>query len=247
MKRLFFKRNAGYIEEDEPLILFIKNIFGFVPGNIFLYRQALRHKSAAIAVKEGVKNSNERLEFLGDAVLGVIVADYLFKKFPFREEGFLTETRSKIVSRVSLGKLALKLDLGKHVVTSPEVNRNASGTILGDAMEALIGAIYIDKGFQFTQQTIIRYLLDIHMDIDEIVETEVNFKSRLIEHCQQEKWSLEFRMAGEVKLRNQMKQHRIELVVNDKVIAEAIDNSIKGAEQRAAEKGLKVLGIHQGN
>jgi len=243
LRRSLFKRRLDDNPEDASLILFIKNIFGFTPGNIFIYRQAFRHKSASYAVKEGVRNSNERLEFLGDAVLGAIVADHLFRKYPFREEGFLTETRSKIVSRATLNKLALKLELHKHLITSPDLHRNPLGTLPGDAMEALIGAIFLDKGFEFTRQVIVRFLFELHFNIEEIVDTEVNFKSRIIEYCQQEKIELEFRLAGDVVLRNHQRQHRVQLLLDGKEVAEAVDFSIKGAEQRAAEKGLMALGL----
>jgi ribonuclease III len=234
---LFLRRKKQQRSEDEALEGFIKNIFGFRPGNIFLYRQAMRHKSIASNVKAGVKDSNERLEFLGDAVLGTIVAEYLFKRYPFREEGFLTETRSKIVSRATLNKLGWKIGINKHLQTTPDLNRHPSSTLMGDAMEALIGAIYIDKGFRFTQQVVIRYLLEIHMDIAEVIGTEVNFKSRIIEWAQHHKYTIEFKLAEEIMLKRQQRQYRIKLLINEKVLAEAVDFSIKAAEQRAAEKG----------
>lgn len=242
MKHLIFQRRVKLSAEDRTLIAFIKNIFGFRPENIFLYRQAMRHKSIATAIKGGGKDSNERLEFLGDAVLSAIVADYLFQKYPFKEEGFLTETRSKIVSRASLNRLAYKIGIEKHLVTSPELMKHSSNALLGDAIEALIGAIYIDKGFDFTNKTVIRYLLDIYMNIEEVVETEVNFKSRMIEYAQQRKLEIEFRVAEEIFVRNQHRQYRVELLLDQEPISEAIDFSIKGAEQRAAEKGLNALG-----
>ncbi|MFO7722811.1 MAG: ribonuclease III [Bacteroidales bacterium] len=241
MSRPVFKRSDKLSAEDKSIILFIKNIFGFRPGNIFLYRQALRHKSAASTVKEGVKDSNERLEFLGDAVLSTIIADYLFQKFPFKEEGFLTETRSKIVSRVSLNRLAQRLGIGSYLSTSPELLKNPSNTILGDAMEALIGAIYLDKGFNFTKQTIIRYLLDIYMNINEVIDKEVNFKSRIIEWGQHHRQEVEFRVAEEIQSRHHPKQYRVEVYVDKKVVGSSLDFSIKGAEQLAAEKGLAFL------
>ncbi len=235
---LFQRRKKQQRSEDEALIAFVKNIFGFTPGNIFLYKQAMRHRSIAATIKAGVKDSNERLEFLGDAVLGTIVADYLFQKYPFREEGFLTETRSKIVSRATLNKLGWKIGIHKHLLTSPDLTKHPSSTLMGDAMEALIGAIYIDKGFRFTQQRVVRYLLEIHMDITDVIDTEVNYKSRMLEWAQHHKHLLEFRLAEEITLKRQQRQYRIELVLNEKVIAEAIDYSIKGAEQRAAEKAF---------
>lgn len=242
MKKSVFQRRAKLSPEDRALALYIKNIFGFKPGNIFLYRQAMRHKSVASTIKAGVKDSNERLEFLGDAVLSAIVANYLFQKFPYKEEGFLTETRSKIVSRASLNKLGYKIGLGNQLALSADLARNSSNALLGDALEALIGAIYIDKGFEFTNKTIIRYLLDIYMNINEVIGTEVNFKSRIIEWAQQNRKFIEFRVAEEIMLKNNQRQYRVEVVIENKVIGEAIDFSIKGAEQRAAEKGIVTLG-----
>ena len=240
MKQPIIKRRNQKCKDDEALIAFLKNIFGFRPGNIFLYKQAMRHKSIASTIKEGVKDSNERLEFLGDAVLSAIVANYLFQKFPFREEGFLTETRSKIVSRASLNKLAYRIGLGKHLVISSDLMKHSSNALLGDAFEAIIGAMYLDKGFEFTNKTIITYLLDIYMDINELIETEVNFKSRIIEWTQQHKKDIEFRVAGEITGKNQ-RQYVIQVVIDKTVISEAIDFSIKGGEQLAAEKGIAAL------
>lgn len=246
MKKSVFQRKSKHSPEDKALILYIKNIFGFRPGNIFLYRQALRHKSVASTIKEGVKDSNERLEFLGDAVLSAIVANYLFQKFPFKEEGFLTEARSKIVSRASLNKLGHKIGLGNHLLVSTDLMKHSSAALLGDALEAIIGAIYIDKGFDFTNRTIIRYLFDIYMNINEVIGTEVNFKSRIIEWAQCNKRSIEFRVAGEIFLKNNQKQYKVAVLIDGKVVGEAIDFSIKGAEQRSAEKGLIALGLIQG-
>lgn len=234
-------RRKQKCKDDEALIAFLKNIFGFNPGNIFLYKQAMRHKSIASTIKEGVKDSNERLEFLGDAVLSAIVANYLFRKFPFREEGFLTETRSKIVSRASLNKLAFRIGMGNHLSVSPDLMKHSSASLLGDALEALIGAMYLDKGFDFTSKTIITYLLDIYMDITDLIETEVNFKSRLIEWGQHHKKEIEFRIGNALQLRNQQRQYRIQIVFEGTVISEAIDFSIKGAEQLAAEKALAAI------
>lgn len=241
IKKVFNRFANAYSPEDKKIILFIKNIFGFYPGNIFLYHQALRHRSAASSIKNGLKDSNERLEFIGDALLGAIVGDYLFQRYPFKEEGFLTETRSKLVSREFLNKLALKIGLDKHLVTSPEINKNFSLTLLGDAFEALIGAIYLDKGFNFTKDTFINYFLEIHINIDEMVEKETNFKSRMLEWGQHNKRKVTFKVAEELVFKNNVKQYKVQVFVDDDVIEEAIDYSIKGAEQLASEKGLNKI------
>jgi ribonuclease III len=135
--------------KEKELTRAIKNILGFCPGNIYLYHLALRHKSAAVEIAEGKKISNERLEYLGDAILGAIIADYLFFKYPFKDEGFLTQMRSKFVSRNNLNKLSLKLGIDKMIMTDSDSVSNYR-SMGGDAFEALIGAIYVDKGYRFT-------------------------------------------------------------------------------------------------
>jgi ribonuclease-3 len=134
-----------YISPNRKYVKVLKNLLGFVPGNLSLYKLAFRHKSAAQNIKKGVKNSNERLEFLGDAVLGSVVAEVLFKLYPYEDEGFLTELRSKIVSRVNLNQLARKLGFEKLIeYDSRMLNSARQGSLLGDAFEALIGAVYLD-------------------------------------------------------------------------------------------------------
>ena len=132
-------------------------ILGFYPKNISLYLQALRHSSASKEIKKGVKDSNERLEYLGDAILGAIVAEYLFQLYPFKEEGFLTQMRSRIVNRNQLNQLALKLGLNKLIKS--ELRGVKAGSINGDAFEALIGAIYLDAGYEASDKFITKYLL----------------------------------------------------------------------------------------
>jgi ribonuclease-3 len=232
---LFFADSLrAFFSVDKDLSYAIKNIFGFVPGNIFLYQLAFRHKSVANESIKGHKLSNERLEYLGDAVLSAIVADYLFKKFPYKNEGFLTEMRSKIVSRASLNKLSQKMGVDKLV------NFNGDGKSVfksanGDAFEALIGAIYLDKGFVFTRTIIIKRIIELHLDIDTLQNSDFNFKSKLLEWGQKEKQSVEFAVAGELG-EGFKKQYLIQIRVNGEVLGEAKDFSIKGAEQLAAEK-----------
>jgi ribonuclease III len=139
-----------YFSKEKQLYRAIKNIFGFYPENIFLYKLAVTHKSQA-ETYNGVKISNERLEFLGDTVISTVVADYLFRIFPLKDEGFLTEMRSRIVSRVQLNKLSLKLGLDKLIIHTTGTN-SVFRSIKGDAFEAIIGAIYLDKGFEFTTE-----------------------------------------------------------------------------------------------
>lgn len=224
---------------NKKLYQSIKNIFGFYPENIFLYELALRHKSIADEIHPGAKNSNERLEFLGDAILDAVIADFLFKLFPYKDEGFLTKMRSKIVSRVQLNKLSIKLGINQLVQSTKDIYSQPK-SINGDAFEAIIGAMYIDKGYDFTRRIIIEKIVKLHLDIDELENTETNFKSRLIEWAQKEKKDVEFKVVREVGNGNK-RQHIIELFVDHELIATAKDFSIKGAEQLAAEKAFNKL------
>lgn len=234
-----FKSIRVRYSKNRELFQSIKNIFGFYPENIFIYKLALRHKSASSEIAPGVKNSNERLEFLGDAILDSVVAEFLFKTFPYKDEGFLTKMRSKIVSRVQLNKLSIKLGIAKLVQTNRD-SFSQPKSINGDAFEAVIGAIYIDKGYNFTRKIIIDKIIKLHLDIEELVNTETNFKSRLIEWAQKEKKELEFKLVREVGTGNK-RLHIVELIIQGELVATAKDFSIKGAEQLAAEKAFNKM------
>lgn len=218
----------------------LKNVLGFTPSNLSVYHCALRHKSAATEIKNGVTNSNERLEYLGDAVLGAVIADYVFKKFPYREEGFLTEMRSKIVSRDNLNKLSRKLGLDELIENDRDTA--ASRSMHGDALEALIGAIYLDKGYRKAKQFILDRLVKHHMDIDELEATEKNFKSRLIEWVQREKKSISFDVIEE-KENGKGKLVKVQAMVSGEGMGCGSDFSKKRAEQLAAEETCKMIGI----
>ena len=216
----------------------LKNIFGFQPRNLHLYKLAFRHKSANKDVN-GIKINNERLEYLGDAVLGSVIADYLFKKFPYKDEGFLTEMRSKIVCRSNLEKLSRKLGLDKLIESSPETF-NLAKSMRGDAFEAFIGAMYLDKGYSFVKKVVVKRIVNMHIDIDALEHLDTNFKSKLIEWAQKEKKEVEFRLVNERGEKNK-RQYEVEVIVDGEAICTAIDFSIKGAEKIAAEKACNQL------
>ena len=224
---------------DKEIYQSIKNIFGFYPGNIFLYKLALRHRSVAKKVADGTRMSNERLEYLGDAILGAVVADYLFKKFPLRDEGFLTDMRSKIVSRASLNKLSQKMGIDKLILVDNDSNKHFR-SINGDAFEAMIGALFLDKGYDYSVHIIVKRILGVHFDMDELQTTEMNHKSTLLEYCQKNKISLEYKVVNEVG-NGYRKQFEVEVIVDGKSLAKAIDYSIKGAEKLGAEKAFVKL------
>jgi len=207
---------------DKHLRHAIKNIFGFRPGNVFLYRLAFTHKSASQETIKNLRINNERLEFLGDAILDAVAADFLFRTFPAKDEGFLTEMRSRLVSRAQLNKLSQKMGIDNLIM----LENSSSGffrSFKGDAFEALIGAIYLDKGFNFTRKG------------DDLVNQEVNFKSKIIEWAQKEKKQMVFNVLEEIGS-GYKKQYLVELVVEGESLSRGQDYSIKGAEQGASQK-----------
>ena len=228
---------------DKALYQAIKNIFGFYPRNIFLYKLAFLHKSVGYETVNGTRINNERLEFLGDAILDAIVADFLFKTFPIKDEGFLTETRSKIVSRVQLNKLSQKLGM-ENLIKLDQHSANHYRSFQGDAFEALIGAIYLDRGYRFTMKVVLNRIIKNYFNIDELINQEMNFKSRMIEWAQKEKKQIQFQIVEEVGA-GYKKQYIVELLINDLPVSKGQDYAIKGAEQLASEKAWNRLNSEQ--
>ncbi len=175
----------------EPYVSFYK-ILGFYPYNITLYEQALLHKSSSIKLKSGKWINNERLEFLGDAILDAIVADIVFKEFEYKKEGFLTNMRSRIVQRETLNKLALNLGLDKLVKTSTRTTHNTH--MYGNALEALIGAIYLDQGYRVAKAFVHERLIKQYLNIDKVALRDQNYKSKLIEWGQKLKIPVTFEL-----------------------------------------------------
>ena len=210
------------------------NVLGFYPLQIELYKQAFRHRSAT---RDTNKPSNERLEFLGDAVLSAVVGHFLFLRFPFKDEGFLTKMRSKLVSRAQLNQVARKLGIEQLLeIVGEKGMYNTS--ISGDAFEALIGAIYLDRGYSFAYRFIIDRVISIHLDIELIENTETDFKSKFIEWAQKEKYTYEFRVKEEVGTGSE-KKYCIELFCNGEIKGVGTHFSKKRAEQLAAEEAMK--------
>ncbi len=225
--RFFFSKDKKFVES-------LRNLLGYTPGNLAVYHLAFRHRSTATEHSSGAKISNERLEYLGDAVLGTIIAEMLFKKFPFREEGFLTEMRSKIVNREHLNKLSLKLGIDHFMVNSIDpAAKNKSA--YGDAFEALIGAIYIDKGYNASRKFVLKRIVRHHVDIEEIEAQDKNFKSKLINWSQRERKIVEFELIEEVE-NGGKKLLRVRVLIDGIEKAQGEDFSKKRAEQIAAEK-----------
>lgn len=233
------QRIKVYFSSDKEIYQSIKNIFGFYPGNIFLYQLALRHRSAAKEIADGVKMSNERLEYLGDAIIGAVTAEFLFKKFPLKDEGFLTDMRSKIVSRASLNKLSQKMGIDRLIQFDSDQSKHFR-SINGDAFEAMVGALFLDKGYHFTKHILIDRVIAVHFDLDELENSEMNHKSALLEYCQKNRLDLEYNVTQELGT-GYRKQFEVEVLIDGKTMSDARDYSIKGAEKLAAEKAFKIV------
>jgi ribonuclease-3 len=232
----FFFRN----KEGKEFNGFFRNILGYVPRRTELYHVAFTHRSSSSSHK-GHRINNERLEYLGDAVLSAVVADYLYKKYPFQGEGFLTELRSKIVSRASLNKLAVKIGLVELI----EYQHDATGgfkSIGGDAFEALVGAMYLEKGYRFTRRVIVDKILCTYIDVDAVAATDWNFKSKLIDWGQKNHKKVVFEVVKTITQNHASRRQYESLVSIDGVPQKsAVEYSIKAAEQLAAEKTYKDL------
>lgn len=222
----------------------IRNIVGYKPGDVFLYRKALVHKSAVHDNSTVYEESNERLEFLGDAILGAIIADYLFQAYPGKDEGFLTKMRSKIVSRESLNSLAQKIGLDKLIIAKLDKNSKTE-SIFGNAFEALIGAIYLDKGTVACEQFILNKIIAPYISLEKLEKEETNFKSRVIEWAQKEKQELTFEILQEIG-EGRGKEFEAIIVLDGKTVATGIERSKKRAEQLAAEQLCSQLGLLNG-
>jgi len=235
--KLYFSPNRKYIRS-------LENLLGYVPGNLRLYRMAFRHRSVAVEVKNGAKNSNERLEFLGDAILGSVVAELLFKMYPYKDEGFLTEMRSKIVSRSNLNQLAKRLGLDEHIEFDNKAlgHNNKQGSLLGDTFEAMIGAVYMDKDYNFTRNFLLNRIIKPHVDIHTLELTETNFKSKLIEWCQRHGKDITFEIIPNEEGEN-TKLFTISVNVDGERCAIGRDYNKKNAEKLAAEKACEFLNI----
>lgn len=247
MIRLVFNRLRSilriYSKDQKRLAASIKMIVGSKPFNLKPYQIAIQHTSVAKSVKQGFKESNERLEYLGDAVLGVVVAEYLFKKFPFKDEGFLTELRSRIVSRDSLNNLARTIGVSQIVqFDKKRKTPNSHKSLFGNALEALIGAIYIDRGFVFTSEFITKKLLQPHFDLEEIINTTKNYKSKLIEWSQKNTKTPNFSHV-ETLDKGHYKEFIIQVFIDEEPIAKGHGLSKKKAEQDAAREACIILDL----
>ncbi|MES2704358.1 MAG: ribonuclease III [Bacteroidota bacterium] len=232
MRRLInriFKRPSS----DKELLSQLEHLLGFTPRRIAFYHLALMHRSQP----DEVTDSNERLEFLGDAILGAIIAEYLFKKYPYQPEGFLTELRSRIVRRETMNNVALRMGLNKLV----QYNKNDRGLsrshIFGNALEALIGAVYLDRGFIRTRKFILNQILREYIDLEEMESTDTNYKNQLLSWAQRKDHNLVFETLEE-KMEGTRKLFTVGIMIDGELMAQGTGFNKKEAGQVAAKNAL---------
>ena len=231
--RSLFKKHSGAAFKKA-----LKGVLGYSPNNIALYRTALTHRS----VKETSDENNERLEYLGDAILSALIADYLFKRYPYKEEGFLTEMRSKMVNRQQLNDIAVKMGLKKVTVYNKSDASLKTSQIFGNTLEALVGAIYLDKGYKKTTKWVSERIVIPYMFMEDLENLEINHKNKLYGWANKNGKQLEFETTNE-SMENGRRLFTIAAVINGKVIAEGRAFNKKDASQIAAQLAVEKLGI----
>lgn len=238
---LFGRRVYGtYILPKRELNSRLKKMLGFKPGNLKLYEIAFIHRSATFTMPDGKKVNNERLEYLGDAVLDAILSDYLFEKFPDAPEGFMTKMRSRMVNRDILNQLAISMGI-QEILISNISSFQPTRNLYGDALEALVGSTFLDKGFKRTKKFFIRDVLNKYLDLDVIVNTDTDYKSLVFEWVQKHKSSIIFTYNEEYDFSLKKSIFSTTLIIDKKEMGEGHGSSKKEAEQEAANQAWKRL------
>lgn len=234
-----------YISPEKDLAKKLKNVLGFVPDNMRLFKLAFFHKSMNNQVSSSSTKfyNNERLEYLGDAVLSTIVAEYLYKKYPGKDEGFLTKMRSKIVKRKTLNKVAERM--GIDMILSKYTSGRMSYSMLGNAFEAMVGALYIEYGYEKTRNYLISKVLMRYLDIHDLEKNDDNYKSQLLEWGQKEGHNISYKLLSKYKI-DKRDRFKIGVYLDGKELSNAEDFNKKSAEQTASSIALKSLNITRG-
>ena len=212
------------------------SILGFLPKKIELYHQAFSHSS----IEHQEYGNNERLEFLGDAIFNAVITEYLFHKMPNKDEGILTDIRSKMVSRKTLNLLAKKIKIDKMVRTN--LGEKMPSSVYGNAFEALIAAIYLDKGYKFCSKFIVKKIIEPHFSLNELEKEISSYKKHFINWAQKNNNNYRFKLLSESGEAHN-KNFEIGLFLKDENIATACAGSKKKAEEAAAKKACKALTI----
>ena len=233
-----FFSNIFYSKQEREFRKQLRNVLGFTPQKLNLYRTALSHRS----VREGADENNERLEYLGDAILSTIVAHYLFMRYPYKEEGFLTEMRSKMVNRNQLNDIAVKIGLKKITLFNRFDNSLKISQIFGNTLEALVGAVYLDKGYDQTQKWVTQQIINPHLYMQDLENLDINQKNKLYGWANKNGKVLEFETLQE-KIENGRRLFTIAAKIDGEIISEAKAFNKKDASQVAAQIAVEKLKI----
>ena len=232
IRRLLYGNKEPYLS--------LRRMLGFFPNDLSLYKQAFTHRSSTGELENGRRINNERLEFLGDAILDAVVADIIFKQYPNSKEGFMTNTRSKIVQRESLNRIALAMGLDKMMITSSRFNVHNS-YIFGNAFEALIGAIYLDQGYRKCSVFVKEQIFDKYIQLDKLANKEVNFKSILIEWSQKNKLAISFELVETFVRSDGSPIFQTRVLLMDKPLGVGTGNTKKESHQAAAKVAIRKI------
>jgi ribonuclease-3 len=240
------KSNGTYLLDKREFASRLSKILGFKPGNLRLYEIAFIHRSASFTLPDGKRVNNERLEYLGDAILDAILSDFLFEKFPDASEGFMTKIRARIVNREVLNQLSVAMGIDKIVVSNIGSNQTTRN-LFGDAFEALIGAVFLDKGFKKTKKLFIKKVLNKYLDLTEIINTDTDYKSLVFEWVQKNKANLIFTYNEEYDFNLKKSVFSTTLFINKEEFARGQGTSKKEAEQEASSLAWEKIKDISGN
>ncbi|MCU0458985.1 MAG: putative dsRNA-binding protein [Bacteroidales bacterium] len=239
---LYRKKNNTLIHERRKFRSELKKLLGFRPVNLRLYEMAFIHRSATYTLPDGVRINNERLEYLGDAIIDSILSDYLFRLYPEAPEGFLTKTRARIVNRETLNNLGLSMGLDRLIVSNLAAT-DSPRNLYGNAVEALVGALFIDTGFDRTSRFFIERGLKKHLNLGAVLASETDYKSMILEYCQKNKQKLNFTSREKPSGTGLQPLFTVTLEINNEEITRGTGATKKEAEQEASLAALKMLGL----
>ncbi len=237
--KVFRKVYNRFFSDEKEFCARVRPLIGFTPVNLGIFKLAFSHKSN-VSENDYYTQNNERLEYLGDAILGTIVAEYLFKKYPGADEGFLTKMRSKIVKRSSLNKIGEKM--GMDLILTEFNQTRLSRSMLGNAVEALVGAVYLERGYKRTKKYIVKRILRNYVNVHELESYDDNYKSQLLEHCQKNGQTVSYKLMARYKFEKR-DRFKVAVLVDGEKLAMADDFNKKSAEQTASERAMHRLGI----
>ncbi len=226
--------------KSQPFYNNLVDVLGFLPSKLSIYKLAFTHKSASVRMKDGTMVNNERLEYLGDAILGATVAEYIYREFGYTDEGFMTKLRARIVKRKNLNTIAVSMGI-PMMITSQQHNSNSPKHLYGNALEALFGAIYLDKGFSRTQRFFKKRIVGQHIDMHALVKKDSDYKSQLIEWTQKNKKDVQFYSNEEYDVNKRAPRFHAIVKIDHEEWGKGSGDSKKEAEQQASKVALREI------